>query len=82
VAKRMHPDGMARLIAVIVAPTDKGPEIYCRAVDAVQDRILVMARQYYTAHDQDFDDATGWVAPRNGLQNLAKLNRRNLLPKQ
>lgn len=77
--KRMHPDGMARLIAVIVAPTDQGTEAYARVVDAVNDRVLQMARRHYKVYPRDFDDNTGWLAPRNGLQNLAKLNRKNLL---
>ena len=86
--RRMHPDGMARLIAVVVAPGDveavglKGSRTaYQRAVEYRMEQVLKLARTYYRHHEQDFVDATGWKAqaPKNGLKNLAKLDRRNLL---
>lgn len=78
--QRMHPDGVAALVAVITAPTNCDNETYSRYVDYARDRVLRMARRYYQVNPQDFQDAGDWMGrkTRNALQNLAKLNRANL----
>jgi hypothetical protein len=82
--RMMHPDGVAALLAVICATDATGEPLkgaaYSRAVDSVNSQVLRMAAQYYKVHDCDFDRGTNWKAEamRNGLNNLAHLDRANL----
>lgn len=87
---RLHPDGVASLIAAIVAEGDvkdlpftaaAKAEALKRALERRQRQVLEMAREYYKVFPIDFDASrTGWRerAPKNGLQNLARLDRANL----
>lgn len=82
--KRMHPDGVAALIAVICATDDAGEPLkdpaYSNTVNRINETVLRMAAQYYRVYGCDFDRGTDWkkAAMRNGLNNLAHLNRANL----
>jgi len=82
--QKLHPDGVAALIAVIVAPEDvrrlKMPhsDALSRAIDRRRDEVLRLAAQYYRIHPCDFDNSRDFPQQRNGSQNLAKLDRRNL----
>lgn len=87
---KLHPDGVAALVAAIVAPEDiKGLAIpdalrvtaLRKALERRQGQVLRMARQYYKVYEPDFDESRqGWRDgyERNGLQNLARLDRPNL----
>jgi len=84
---RMHPEGLAGLIAVIVAPLDvedvHGPQrkaAYLGAIDTRRSQVLRLAYSYYKLHDCDFDNSADVRGNRviAGQQNLAKLNRANL----
>lgn len=85
---RYHPEGVAALIAVIVAPEDvkalKVPVsltnvVLRHAIDRRRDEILAMARQYYKVHDQDYEEAAPRPEMVNGKNNRAKLSRTNVL---
>lgn len=86
---RFHPDGMASLIAVIVAPVDveNQPVLgvpksvqYQQWVDYRHEQVLGLARQYYKINPCDFDNSFDVKIPqqRNAINNRAKLDRRNL----
>lgn len=54
---------------------------YQLLVDHRREQVLTGARAYYALHPRDYDGSNeGWrdKAPVNGLQNLAKLDRKNL----
>ena len=81
---RMHPEGLAGLIAVIVAPLDvenvHGPQrkaAYLGAIDNRRSQVLRLADQYYKLHGCDFDNHAD-LGRTAGQQNLARLNRANL----
>lgn len=82
---RMHPDGMARLVAAILIEGDR-EKVHGRAtdeqiLDARVDQVLGLAREHYKVYPCDFDvSREGWrlEAVRNAKNNLAKLNRANL----
>jgi hypothetical protein len=89
--KRFHPDGVARLVASIVAyndveglmlPPRQKVQAYRAAVMIRMDAALSLARAYYRNNPQDFEDAGDWRsnAVRNGTNNLAHLDRASLLP--
>ena len=89
--KRYHPDGVARLVASIVAyndvtglmlPPRAKAQAYRAAVMIRMDAALSLARAYYRNNPQDFEDAGDWRArsQRNGTNNLAHLDRPSLLP--
>jgi len=89
--KRMHPDGVARLVAAIVAYNDVSglsmlprakEQAYRAAVRIRMDAALALARAYYRNNPFDFEDAGDWRSnvARNGTNNLAHLDRRSLLP--
>jgi hypothetical protein len=89
-----HPEGMAALVAVICAPDDvekimaserakaarmTHQQALQRAIDMRRSQVLRLARAYYATNEQDYveiDWRSGYA--RNGLQNLARLDRRNL----
>jgi hypothetical protein len=77
--KKYHPDGMASLIAVILAPTapDVSKEQFQAEVDRVHDQVLYMAHQFYKINPCDFDNSAN---RRSGTEvnNLARLDRANL----
>jgi hypothetical protein len=85
---KYHPEGVAALIAVIVAPEDvkalKVPPslsnvVLRRAIDRRRDEILRMARQYYKVHDQDYEEADPRETNPSGGNNRARLDRANIL---
>jgi hypothetical protein len=85
---KYHPEGVAALIAVIVAPEDVAKlrvptsltnVVLRRAIDRRRDEILAMARQYYKVHDQDYEEADPRPEMVNGTNNRAKLDRANIL---
>lgn len=85
---KYHPEGVAALIAVIVAPKDVAKlriptsltnVVLRRAIDRRRDEILAMARQYYKVHDQDYEEADPRPEMVNGTNNRAKLDRANIL---
>jgi hypothetical protein len=95
-SRRLHPEGVAALIAVIVAAEDvrieaeksvQAPTVdqrrlaYKQAVLVRLDQVLRLARKFYRDHPIDFEDPGNWRARKtyNSLQNLAKLDRANLL---
>jgi hypothetical protein len=93
---KFHPEGVASLIAVIVAPEDveailaskraaqfklTKDEAIRRAIDIRRSQILRLARAYYKINPQDYASSNeNWRVEyaRNGLQNLARLDRKNL----
>jgi hypothetical protein len=75
-----HPEGLASLVAVIVAPGDVALgrySSYDRAADVRREQVLYMAAQYYKINPCDFDNHLDLQAGP-ATNNLAKLNRRNL----
>jgi hypothetical protein len=93
--RRFHPEGVAALVAAIVAAEDVRIQVaraltpptviqidqaYRAAVDYRRSQVLRAARVFYRDKPIDFVDPGNWRAraPRNGLQNLAKLDRANL----
>lgn len=92
--KRFHPEGMASLVAAIVAAEDvrrvketrkttsDQTEAYYRAqVQNRRVRVLELARAWYANNDCDFENSEDWrkTAPRNGTNNRAHLDRANLM---
>lgn len=81
---RMHPDGMARLVAAILIEEDRKRVVGAtdeQILDARVDQVLDLAREHYKVYPCDFDvSREGWRldAVRNSKNNLAKLNRANL----
>jgi len=88
IPKQYHPEGMAALIAVIVAPLDvadlpldpSGKKTAMKkAVDRHRDRVLQMAAQFYKINPCDFDNTVDWhIRQGASANNLAKLDRRNI----
>jgi hypothetical protein len=87
---RFHPDGMASLIAVIVAPEDvkampiprqlNRSDLLRLAIDRRHEQVLGLAAQYYKINPCDFDNSVDVQAavPVNSTNNRAKLDRKNL----
>jgi hypothetical protein len=96
---KYHPDGVAALVASIVAPTeleillerrcqggqkplssDEIEDLRAQLLDKWRNRVEELAREHYKVSPCDFDNSSEWQSeyPRNGKQNLAKLNRANL----
>lgn len=80
---RMHPDGVARLLAAIFLDGDRklsrGRASDEEILDARYDQFLGMAAAYYRCHPQDYDGShDGIPVQRGSRNNLAKLNRANL----
>jgi hypothetical protein len=73
---RMHPDGVASLIAAMTVPPKATAEEYAAHCDKVRRQVLTLARSYYRLYPVDFDQAV--VRHDHGANNLAKLNRANL----
>lgn len=93
-AKRFHPEGMASLVAAIVAAEDvrrvkearetttAQREAYYRVqVQSRRVRVLELARAWYANNPLDFVNGDDWraKAPRNGTNNRAHLDRANLI---
>jgi hypothetical protein len=85
--KKLNPEGMASLIAAIVAPLDceRDQRIsFEAAVDHRREQVLELANSYYMINDCDFEDVGHREAlargakVRNSQNNLAKLGRANL----
>ena len=81
--RKLHPDSVAALVAVILAPDDaarQGKSLE-ECIDRRREQVLKLAQVYYKVNPCDFDNTNEWQtqAQRNGLNNLAKLNRKNLL---
>jgi hypothetical protein len=90
--QRMHPSGLAALVAVIVTDLDLqgAPELpetdlellRKALLDRRRNRVEQLARAYYATHECDFDnsldlhDTTGELV--NSRNNRAKLDRKNL----
>jgi len=74
--RRMHPDGVAALIAVMLVPSELSGEARDHFLDLTRERVLQLATQYYRINDCDFDNSAD--RRTSGVQNLAKLNRANL----
>lgn len=92
--KRFHPEGMASLVAAIVAFEDTRrvrehrstteatrEEYYRNMVQFRRTRVLELARAWYATNPCDFENGDDWrkTAPRNGTNNRAHLDRRNLM---
>jgi hypothetical protein len=77
VSRRFHPEGVAALVAVMLAPEGVDDEVYAHAVDFVRERVLELADEYYALYPCDFDNSTDRREDR-GTNNLAKLSRANL----
>lgn len=76
-----HPEGLASLVAVIVAPGDVEAgrySSYDRAADVRREQVLYMASQYYKINPCDFDNHLDLQTEGSDANNRAKLNRRNL----
>jgi hypothetical protein len=92
--KRFHPEGLASLVAAIVAFEDTRrvrehrstteaarEEYYRNMVQMRRTRVLELARAWYANNELDFENGDDWraQAPRNGTNNRAHLDRRNLM---
>lgn len=82
----MHPEGMARLIAVMLVTGDveqhpKAAGYEDQIIDMRRSQVLSLAREHYKVYPCDFDTSNDHdieEGARNGRNNLAKLNRKNL----
>jgi hypothetical protein len=75
--RRFHPEGVASLVAVMLAPEGLDEAQYAATVDRTRNRILELADQYYKGHECDFDN-TAEKRQRRAYNNLARLDRANL----
>jgi len=89
VTSGLHPEGVAALIAVIVADLDikdlpiansDKVQALRAAIERRQRQVLEMAREYYKVYPCLFKNDSEWRThvPRNGANNRAKLDRANL----
>lgn len=90
-ARRMHPEGMASLVAAILVtgdvaslPEDNREDTMMAVIDYRRTQVLELAREYYKVNPCDFDATKElWrhdpEARRNAHNNLAKLSRANLM---
>ena len=76
--RRFHPDGVAALVAVMLAPEGASDEDYARTVDHIREQVLQMAGEYYSLFPCDFEDKIDPQKKGTDANNLAKLNRANL----
>jgi hypothetical protein len=89
-ARRMHPEGMAALVAAILVtgdvaslPPDNREDAMMAVIDYRRTQVLELAREHYKVNPCDFDTSREtWrqdEGVRNATNNLAKLNRANLM---